>query len=205
MVDEMRKKSLRAAASPTFWSACWIVFALAAILDPSRGTITTIITVLMAVASAVSVVPKWIEVLSKKYMQDLEDFCDMADNPNQMMKQIEHTWSNGAVATDHCRMDGEYFVFWDGKRTSAFPWGDVREVCTAIVYKPGDSRALTLRGKFAFGNGTTDVFPIAVKTDMKAAEKKLRAIEREIHTLLAKHHPTILLKSEPKMVKKKPA
>ena len=202
MIKEMRKKNLRRAVLSALWFIFAPVYALLSICGIVDSRFPIGVHIFMVIISVGSIALEARKVLSTKYMQGIEDFCNKAHYPDQVMNRIRHTWANGVVATDHCRMDNEYFVFLDGKVSAVFPWDDVHEVCTAIIYQPGHSRSFTLQGKFIFGDSTVRTLPIAVKTNMKAAEEKLRATEGEVYALLTKHHPAIRQKSEPKIVKK---
>jgi len=202
MVKEMRKKKLRTVFWPVFNIVFFLMMAMMQVFGLHDSIIPVAVYFLIAAFFVINSVIMWRRAVCTQYMRGIEDFCNEADDPLQIMNQIEHTWANGLVATDHYRMDGDYCVYCDGKQSAVFPWEDVREFHTAITYQPGEKRSFTLGAQLVFGDGTTEAVTIAVKTEMKAAEEKLRATEREMHALLAKRHPAIWLKSEPKIRKK---
>lgn len=65
--------------------------------------------IIISVLSA-AIIYTWIVALLGGPLRGIQKFCDKSSNPKAMMARIEKVWDEG-FATQHCRIDDEYFVF----------------------------------------------------------------------------------------------
>jgi len=202
MIREMRRKSIWKAF---FWTLGFIIIVTVIVVSTlvgnspfGTGSIwTNVVFAIFIILYTIITTKSLCVAIGKKYLKGIKEFCNQADNPAQMMACIEHVWINAEVATEHCRIDSEYLIYGDGVRSVVISWNRVQEVYTKIL-RSGSEGLIAIDAMITLNDGTANTVRIDTKPAHKTYIEKLRAMESDMFNLIAKHHPNILLKSEPK-------
>jgi len=124
MAQEMRRKGIRIAIG---WSLASIVgvFVLLLPIEGAGMFFSIAVPIGLSLVSGGIAIRQWVAVFRKKYLDGIEVFCSLADDPLLMRSRIDNIWQNGTVITKRCHTDHEYLVFGDGKRSVVVPWKNI--------------------------------------------------------------------------------